>query len=66
MTQKEFVGRAEKAMRMLLATKTDADEIAEIQAFIDKRVAEIKPIKPELNAEQVAMLIANGMGHLVG
>lgn len=55
-----------KAMRMLIATKTDPQEIAEIQAFIDKRVAEIKPAKPELSAEQVAMLIANGMGHLVG
>lgn len=34
-----------KAMRALLATKTDASERAEIQAFIDKRVAEIKPAK---------------------
>lgn len=34
-----------KAMRALLGTKTDASERAEIQAFIDKRVAEIKPAK---------------------
>ena len=34
-----------KAMRLLLGTKTDAAERAEIQAFIDKRVAEIKPAK---------------------
>src|ERR1051325_1045852 len=34
-----------KAMRLLLATKTDASERAEIQTFIDKRLAEIKPAK---------------------
>ena len=34
-----------KAMRLLLATKADADERAEIQTFIDKRLAEIKPAK---------------------
>ncbi len=34
-----------KAMRALLATKTDPSERAEIQAFIDKRVSEIKPAK---------------------
>ena len=34
-----------KAMRQLLATKTDASERAEIQAFIDKRVSEIKPTR---------------------
>ena len=34
-----------KAMRALLATKTDETERAEIQAFIDKRVAEVKPAK---------------------
>ena len=34
-----------KAMRMLLATKSDATEKAEIQSFIDKRLAEIKPAK---------------------
>src|ERR1035437_2856416 len=32
-----------KAMRLLLSTKSDATERAEIQAFIDKRIAEIKP-----------------------
>lgn len=34
-----------KAMRLLLATKTDAAEREEIQAFIDERVAELKPSK---------------------
>ena len=34
-----------KAMRLLLQSKTDPSERAEIQAFIDKRVAEIKPAK---------------------
>ena len=34
-----------KAMRLLLATKSDASERAEIQTFIDKRLAEIKPAK---------------------
>ena len=34
-----------KAMRGLLATKTDDSERAEIQAFIDKRLAEIAPAK---------------------
>ena len=34
-----------KAMRALLASKSDAGERAEIQSFIDKRVAEIKPTK---------------------
>jgi len=34
-----------KAMRALLSTKTDAGEIAEIQEFIDRRLAEIKPAK---------------------
>jgi hypothetical protein len=34
-----------KAMKILLSTKTDEAERAEIQAFIDKRVAELKPAK---------------------
>ena len=34
-----------KAMRALLNTKTDPVEKAEIQGFIDKRLAEIKPAK---------------------
>ena len=39
-----------KAMRALLSTKTDPTERSEIQAFIDKRVAELKPSKTvELN-----------------
>lgn len=36
-----------KAMRLLLATKSDSAERAEIQAFIDKRVAAIKPAKAQ-------------------
>lgn len=34
-----------KAMRALLATKSDPTEQSEIQSFIDKRLAEIKPAK---------------------
>lgn len=34
-----------KAMRLLLATKSDPSEREEIQAFITKRLAEIKPAK---------------------
>lgn len=34
-----------KAMRALLETKSDPTEKAEIQSFIDKRLAEIKPSK---------------------
>lgn len=34
-----------KAMRALLASKSDPTERAEIQTFIDKRVGEIKPAK---------------------
>jgi hypothetical protein len=34
-----------KAMRMLLSTKTDAAERAEIQSFIDARLSELKPTK---------------------
>jgi len=34
-----------KAMRALLATKTDINERTEIQSYIDARLAEIKPSK---------------------
>ena len=34
-----------KALRALLSTKTEPNEIAEIQSFIDKRLAEIKPVR---------------------
>ena len=34
-----------KAMRLLLATKTDPSERAEIQSFIDARIATLKPTK---------------------
>ena len=57
-----------KAMRQLLATKTDTSERAEIQSFIDKRLAEIKPAstKAALTAEQIESLKAIGLSHLVG
>ena len=34
-----------KAMRALISTKSDPSEVAEIQSFIDKRIAELKPTK---------------------
>lgn len=55
-----------KAMRVLLSTQEDPTKRAEIQAFIDKRLAEIKPAKTtELTAEQIAVLEAAGLGHFV-
>jgi hypothetical protein len=43
-----------KALRILMSTKTDPSEVAEIQAFIDKRLAEIKPTKAvTLNIDDV-------------
>ena len=53
------------AMRLLLASKTDASERAEIQSFIDARVAELKPAKQQLTAEQVEQLKAMGLSHLI-
>lgn len=53
-----------KAMRILLSTKTDPAERAEIQAFIDKRLAEIKPAKAQAPLN-VADLPAE-LQHLVG
>jgi hypothetical protein len=55
-----------QAMKMLLATKTDAKERKEIQDFIDKRIAEIKPAPEQLSAEQIEKLKEMGLGHLVG
>lgn len=56
-----------KAMRILLSTKSDAAECAEIQSYIDKRLAEIKPVTEakQLTAEQIEQLAAMGLGHLV-
>lgn len=55
-----------KAMRALLSTQTDPVRRAEIQSFIDKRLAEIKPTKATaLSAEQIAVLEAAGLGHFV-
>jgi hypothetical protein len=51
-----------KAMRVLLATKVDPADRAEIQSFIDKRLAEIKPTKTvaiDVNA------LPEGLRHLV-
>ena len=54
------------AMRVLLSTKSDPAERAEIQSFIDRRVAELRPAKAKsLTAEQVELLKASGFGHLV-
>lgn len=55
-----------KAMRVLLSTQEDPTKRSEIQTFIDKRLAEIKPTKStELSAEQIAVLEAAGLGHFV-
>ena len=55
-----------KAMRVLLSTQEDPTKRAEIQAFIDKRLAEIKPAKvTELTDEQRAVLEAAGLGHMI-
>lgn len=51
-----------KAMRLLLNSKTDADERAEIQSFIDKRLAEIKPTK---NVEIDVNALPEGLKHLL-
>jgi hypothetical protein len=57
---------AVKAMRMLLDSKTDKAERAEIQAFIDKRLKEVKPPKAqELTEDQRQLLIASGLAHLI-
>ena len=42
-----------QAMRMLLKTKTDPSEKAEIQCFIDKRLAELKPATVEVNIDDL-------------
>lgn len=55
-----------KAMRVLHSLTTDASKKFEIQSFIDKRLAEIKPTKQVgLTAEQIAVLEAAGLGHFV-
>ena len=55
-----------EAMRVLLSTQEDPTKRAEIQAFIDKRLAEIKPAKvTELTDEQRAVLEAAGLGHMI-
>jgi hypothetical protein len=56
-----------KAMRALLSTREDlgAEDRAEIQALIQKRIAETKPTKSvKLSDEQVETLKAAGLGHL--
>jgi len=55
-----------KAMRVLLSTQEDPTKRAEIESFISRRLAEIKPAKTtELTAEQKAVLEAAGLGHFV-
>ena len=54
-----------KAMKILLGTKTDPSEIAEIQQYIDKRLAEIKPTTKALTTEQIESLTAWGLAHLL-
>ena len=41
------------AMRSLLATKSDPTERSEIQAFIDRRTAELKPAATPLNIDDL-------------
>ena len=53
-----------KAMRLLLSTKTDASEKAEIQSFIDARVAEIKVSRKPTKQIDVAALPAE-LQHMV-
>jgi hypothetical protein len=40
-----------KAMRALLATKTDPTERQEIQEYLDKRIAEVKPAKAKVEID---------------
>jgi len=55
-----------KAMRVLRGTQEDPAKVAEIDAFIAKRLAEIKPSKQTtLTAEQIEVLNAAGLGHFV-
>jgi hypothetical protein len=56
-----------KAMRILLAGQTDPQARTEIQAFINKRQAEVKPTTKQvtLSAEQIAALTEMGLGHFV-
>lgn len=51
-----------KAMRVLLSTQSDPTKKAEIQSFIDKRLAEIKPAKSvEFNSDD----LPEGLKHFV-
>ena len=55
-----------KAMRLLLQTKSDPKAKAEIQSFIDARLAQIKPSKTvELSEDNIAALEEAGLGHLI-
>jgi hypothetical protein len=55
-----------KAMRVLLGTQEDPAKRSEIESFIAKRLAEIKPSKQTtLTADQIAVLEAAGLGHFV-
>ncbi len=55
-----------KAMRVLLNTQEDPAKRAEIESFIARRLAEIKPSKQTtLTAEQIEVLKAAGLGSFV-
>ena len=56
-----------KASRILLQTQEDPEKRAQIQEFIDKRLAQIRPARGRatLTEEQVEMLRANGLEHLL-
>lgn len=54
-----------KAMRALLKTKSDPAEVAEIQAFINKRLAEIKPAKTEAAPTINAADLPEELRHLI-
>lgn len=54
-----------KAMRLLLSTKTDPAEKAEIQSFIDSRVSEVKASRKPAKTIDVEALPAE-LRHLVG
>ena len=42
-----------KALRTLLSTQTDPSKVAEIQKYIDRRVAELKPKTVEVNIDDL-------------
>lgn len=52
-----------KALRALIKTQTDPSKIAEIQSFIDKRLAEIKPVtQVTVNVDDLPMELRTKFG----